>query len=196
MRKTSIVASALAILMLTAGAAAAAAVYLNGVDITSVRNKTFKNATVRIDDKGNIHIDAPGYKVEVVNPQDEAAGPNPNLTNHYYLVTQPSAEGKAQYDFIVTIGGVEKKVIPAGSPQVILEISAWLNPGPNEIRLTAAKRLEKGRKSASQNDEARLIIGRGHVENKIVKIDGILTSLNVNASQVDTKNKVFTLRAE
>lgn len=207
MRKPLIIASALSIITLAAGTAAAATVYLNGVDITSVRNKTFKNATVRIDGDGNVHIDAPGYKVEV-KPQSESktekkpkkkeeeGGPNPQLDNHYYLVTQPSAGGRAQYDFIVTINGVEKKVIEAGSSQVILEISTWLKPGPNEIRLTASKRLESGRKSTSEADEARLIVGRGHVENKIVKIDGILTSLTADASQVDTRQKTFTLRAE
>lgn len=206
MLKSSIPASAFFVLMFTSGAAAAGSVYLNGVDITSVRDKTFKNATVRIDDNGDIHIDAPGYKVEVVDTQKKAAekaakkedpgGPNPALANHYYLVTQPSAGGKAQYDFVVTVNGVEKKLIPAGSPQVILEISAWLDPGPNEVRLIGRKNVGEGRKSDSEAHEARLIIGRGHVEDKIVKIDSILASLKVDASSTNSREKALTLRAE
>lgn len=46
-------------------AALAASVYLNGVKIDGVTNQKFEKATVRIDEKGDVHINAPGYAVRV-----------------------------------------------------------------------------------------------------------------------------------
>ena len=45
--------------------ALAASVYLNGVRIDGVTNQKFEKATVRIDEQGNVHIDAPGYAAQV-----------------------------------------------------------------------------------------------------------------------------------
>lgn len=50
---------------LMAGPALAGSVYLNGVNIDGLTSQRFERATVRIDEKGNVLIDAPGYKVEV-----------------------------------------------------------------------------------------------------------------------------------
>jgi hypothetical protein len=54
----------LAALMVPA-TALAASVYLNGVRIDGVTNQKFEKATVRIDEKGDVHISAPGYAVRV-----------------------------------------------------------------------------------------------------------------------------------
>ncbi len=187
-----------------APSAFARSIFLNGVDISTLRGKTFKNATIYIDASGNIHIDAPKYKVKVVDdpvPAQPArrphanGGPNPSLNNHYYLVTNPSPAGRAQYDFIVLINGIERKVIKAGSGQTIIEISAWLNRGTNQIAVTAKKRLGNGRKSFSSADRAKLVIGRGHEAGKRVKISAVLMSLSVDASQVDDTTKHQTLEA-
>ena len=45
--------------------AMAGSVFLNGVNIDSVKNQRFEKATVRIDAEGNVHIDAPGYAARV-----------------------------------------------------------------------------------------------------------------------------------
>lgn len=47
-------------------AALAASVYVNGVNVDSLRSQTFENATVTIDAKGDVLIHAPGYKIEVL----------------------------------------------------------------------------------------------------------------------------------
>ncbi len=39
-------------------------VYLNGTDISSAFNQHIKNADIRIDEKGNLYISAPHYKVK------------------------------------------------------------------------------------------------------------------------------------
>ncbi|MFZ5477823.1 MAG: hypothetical protein ACOZNI_13695 [Myxococcota bacterium] len=51
------------------GAAFAATVYINGVRADVLPEVTLANATVRIDAQGNVWIDAPGYRVSVVQPQ-------------------------------------------------------------------------------------------------------------------------------
>lgn len=186
-------------------------VYLNGVDISAVRGQTFKQATVAIDSNGDIRIDAPGYKVEVVDqnqgdkkpPQstpvtvaNDRGGPNPLLTKRYYLVSQPSPEGRAQYDFKLTVNGVMRKKIAAGTPQVIMEISSWLQVGENEIVVVASKNLEGGQKSTAASDQSRIVIGTGGEEAKIVKIDRILASMQVDASTTSNQHKRFVITAQ
>ncbi|MCO4743477.1 MAG: hypothetical protein KC912_01730 [Proteobacteria bacterium] len=50
-------------------------VYVNGVNVDALRDATFEGATVTLDADGNVHIDAPGYKIEVVNPDGTAPPP-------------------------------------------------------------------------------------------------------------------------
>lgn len=55
--------------------ALAASVYLNGVRIDGVTNQKFEKATVRIDEKGDVHINAPGYAVRVETASAPQAAP-------------------------------------------------------------------------------------------------------------------------
>ena len=188
------------IIIFAAQSALAKSVYLNGFDISDVRNKRFEKATVTIDQDGNIRIEAPQYDVKVIPPKNEGlnspGGPNPALTEKYYLVTQPSPGGKAQYDFKITVNGSPRRLIKAGQPQVIIEISAWLKKGDNEILITATKNLEGGRKSILTTDKATTLVGIGREENKIVKIDGIEGKLEVNASTTAPQTKKIILNAK
>ncbi|NTX54967.1 hypothetical protein HUA74_41320 [Myxococcus sp. CA051A] len=61
-RPFSSAALAAAMVALSPLGALAGSVYLNGVLIDGVTNQKFEKATVRIDEAGNIHIDAPGYR--------------------------------------------------------------------------------------------------------------------------------------
>jgi hypothetical protein len=56
--------------------ALAGSVFLNGVRIDGVTNQRFEKVTsVRIDEQGNVHIDAPAYAVKVVNAPPPTAAP-------------------------------------------------------------------------------------------------------------------------
>lgn len=68
-------AAAAALVALAPAGALAGSVYLNGVKIDGVTNTKFEKATVRIDEAGNIHIDAPGYSAKVVTMPAPAAAP-------------------------------------------------------------------------------------------------------------------------
>jgi hypothetical protein len=203
MKKNLIFLLAVAALTLSS-LAHARSVYLNGIDISSVRNKKFLKAEVTIDEDGNVRIHAPQYDVKVVGAEAKAekrlpndrGGPNSSLLKRYYLVTQPSLGGRAQYEFSITVNGEERKVIRAGQSQVIVEISAWLHKGENEVVIKATKDLSDGWKSSSPSDKASVIVGIGHEENKIVKIDYIKGRMSADASQTKTITKHVVLVAE
>ncbi|MCY1077173.1 hypothetical protein [Archangium lansingense] len=78
MPRRSIPALVLSALLLPVSALAGS-VFLNGVRIDGVTNQRFeKVASVRIDEKGNVHIDAPAYAVKLVNaPPAPAPAPAP-----------------------------------------------------------------------------------------------------------------------
>jgi len=69
-------AVATAALVLAPFGAHAGSVFLNGVKIDGVTNQKFEKATVRIDEAGNVHIDAPGYAARVT-PATPPSQPQP-----------------------------------------------------------------------------------------------------------------------
>lgn len=68
-------AAAVVLVTLAPAVALAGSVFLNGVKIDGVTNTKFEKATVRIDEAGNIHIDAPGYAAKVTTVAAPAAVP-------------------------------------------------------------------------------------------------------------------------
>ncbi len=205
MKKRSAIAGLVAVVILAAPLAAAArAVYLNGVDISHVKDRTFKDVKCHIDENGDIHLSAPHYKVEVADEEageEESssdrseAGANPELRTKYFLATKPSPQGRAQYDVVLEINGVERAVIEAGDDAVITEISAWLKKGKNTVVLKAKKDIEEGRKSTSSGDELTVLIGAGHEDDNIVKMDVVHVKFKVNASQIAPQQKRASFNA-
>lgn len=193
-----------AALIAFAPAAMARSVFLNGVDISGLTKQTFKNATVHIDENGDIHLDAPGYKVQLVD-QDPGTGPaaeanpdggaNPLLRMRLFLATNPSPGGRAQFDFSLSVNGIQRTSIKAGSPGVVQEISAWFKKGVNTIEIVATKNLAGGRKSVSVSDEAQLLIGVGKDAGKKVQMkqEDIKVDFRCNASQTITIKKSYTV---
>ena len=198
--KTIASSSIFMIAMLLTSSVSARSVYLNGYDISDIRNKTFEKAKVTIDQDGNIRIEAQQYDVKIVPPKtaplSDPGGPNAALSQKYYLVTKPSKGGRAQYDFIVSVNGKDRRLIKSGASQVIVEISAWLKKGENEIVFKAKKDIAGGRKSFSSDDKATVLVGVGKEENKIVKIQGIEGKLEVTGADSDEKSKRLVLVAK
>jgi hypothetical protein len=198
--KTMLAIQALALLAAPA-ALLARSVYLNGVEITHVTDQTFNNTTVHIDKDGNIHIEAPGYKVKVIDedavPADSGgsveAGANPALSMRIFLTTRPSST--AQYDLLVTVNGVQRKVIRAGDEAVIMEVSSWFKSGKNQVTIKAVKNLAGGRKSISLGDSVGLILGAGHEVGSVVKIKSVFIDFKANASQIVDRAETYTVNA-
>ncbi len=201
MRTKHAVILVLAVLLAAPCALAAGKLFLNGVDITGVKDRSFKNVkAVQIDANGDIHMDAPQYEVKVMETGGNAAaaGGDANaagLSGRYYLATTGPGK-RVQYDLTIAVNGVERLVIKASDNATIEEITGWLQKGDNTILVTARKQLGAGRLSTAKDDVLTLMIGTGHVENKVVKIDRLTAEFKCDASRLSDFAKTYTLRAE
>jgi hypothetical protein len=141
-----------AFLVCVAGPAAAADVYFNGVKVTgAIAGQSFENVTVRFDEKGNVHVTAPGFKVEVekpatptpptpaVAPPTAAVAPAPPTpppvnTPRYWLVLNASRTG--HYKVQMRANGHPVADVPANSPQYVADITEKLYEGDNVVEVT------------------------------------------------------------
>src|SRR5437764_2546480 len=100
-----------------------ASVFLNGVNIDTLRSQKFeKCAAVRIDDRGDVHLDCPGYQVEAQAVAPAPAAVAAAITRRYWLVTEEKDGAATQYEVDVFVNGKWLRKIKAGEPQVALEI--------------------------------------------------------------------------
>ncbi|MDO9280422.1 MAG: hypothetical protein Q7U06_00835, partial [Pseudomonadota bacterium] len=111
----------------------AGSVYINGVRADLLPEVTVTNATVRFDGQGNVWIDAPGYRVQVVQPGEPAAtavpAASPPLSSVaaqrvgsglWWLVTEDNAS--SGHTLEVVVNGTLVRRIASGEPQLILDI--------------------------------------------------------------------------
>ncbi|MET0401102.1 MAG: hypothetical protein ABW123_01810 [Cystobacter sp.] len=211
MRRVLIALVLLALLPLPA----LAKVFLNGKSIDGLTNQTFeKVSSVRIDDQGNIHIQAPAYSVETVPvevpapaaPASPAApgatvapaappeAPAPmRITQRYWLVTEQSPPGKAEYDIDLFINATWVRKLRNGEEQVISDITRLLRPGKNSVRLVATKRVADARRSQSAEHVFRVVIGEGTEGGGRVMLEKPLIRFQRTAAQMDDVTEDFTL---
>jgi len=183
----------------------AASIFLNGVNIDGVRAQSFdKCRNVRIDDKGNLHLDCPGYQAEKVGgavgsamvlPTIPVAGASvvpQNLTKHYFLVTEQSDGSSAQYDVDVYVNSKWVRKVRSGDEQIVLDISRFLSPGPNKVLFAATKRAPK---TGAASSFVRFIVGEGESSGAQVLIDNPLVECKRTAAESDNVNEEFTVQA-
>lgn len=188
-----------AALLLLPPAAWAGSVYLNGVNIDGVTNQKFEKATVRIDEKGNVLIDAPGYAVKAVEGgarQKPPSGEEPaeaRLTRRYWLVTEQAVPGMAEFDIDLYVNAKWVRKLRNNEEQIILEITKHLTPGKNTILLTAKKLAGQSRKSFSPEHFFRVILGEGNVGGDNVMIDHPLVKFERSAAESSDVSQEFTL---
>ena len=86
-----------------------ASIFLNGVNIDSLRGQSFEKCkTVKIDDRGDVFLDCPGYQVQQQAPPATPAPVVPAavataITKHYWMVSEDANSAQAQYDLDVFI---------------------------------------------------------------------------------------------
>ena len=187
-------------------AALFATLFLNGVNIDGVRGQTFEKCrSVRVDERGDVHLDCPGYQVEgppapapaaVPRPAPAAAAPSAiSISKHYWLVTEQNDQGAAQYDLDVFINAKWVRKVRAGEEQIVMEITKLLQPGQNKLLFAATKHLEAGRKSASPSSFLKVIVGEGEAGGGNVMIDNPLLECKRTAAETDNVNEEFTIQA-
>jgi hypothetical protein len=177
----------------------AASIYLNGVNIDGVKAQSFEKCrSVRLDEKGNVHIDCPGYQAESLGgglpsiPVASASVVPSRLSKHYFLVTEQNDGAAAQYDVDVYVNSKWVRKVRSGDEQIVLDISRFLNPGSNKLLFAATKRAVKAGTPASF---VRLIVGEGESSGSQVLIDNPLLECKRTGAETDNVNEEFTLQA-
>jgi len=176
-----------------------AAVFLNGVNVDGLRSQAFEKCrSVKIDDRGDLHLDCPGYQVEaaaVPAPPVATSGIAPTaVTKHYWLVTEQSEGGAAQYDVDIFVNSKWIRKVKSSEEQIVLEITKYLSPGPNKVLFAATKRLEAGRKSKSPAAYMKVIVGEGESGGNNVMIDNPLIECRRTAAEMENLNEEFTIQ--
>ena len=128
-------------------------IFLNGVNLNAVDLPavTLKGCDVTIDAKGNIHITAKGYKIQVASRPGgttPSTTPRPrsntkivgSATDKYYLVSFGAKRSATQYDIEVYINKKMIRRIRARSAQVAMDVTRYIIRGkPNEITFVSRK---------------------------------------------------------
>jgi hypothetical protein len=177
----------------------AASIFLNGVNIDGVKAQSFEKCrSVRLDEKGNVHLDCPGYQAESLGgalptiPVASASLVPSRLSKHYFLVTEQNDGATAQYDVDVYVNSKWVRKVRSGDEQIVLDISRFLNPGANRLLFAATKRRGK---PGTPSSFVRLIVGEGESAGAQVLIDNPLLECKRTAAETDNVNEEFTLQA-
>jgi hypothetical protein len=193
---------ALAAVALAAAVPAVArpSVTLNGVAIDGVTGQRIENATVVIDAQGNVHIEAKGYAVRAVTPA-QPAGPSDagaetpaRVTRRYFLAAEHPEPG-TQYDLAIFINAQWIREVKASEPQVVMEITRYLRPGPNKVVLAPTRRVHGERLSSSRDVALKVVIGEGNVGGDHVMIDNPLVEMTRTAAELEDRTEEHVLVA-
>lgn len=126
------------------GAALAGTLYVNGVRADGLRGFEFKSVTVRIDERGDVWVDAPQYRVEIDDPGSKGAADTTRTTTpttaagaatgHYWLVSEDN--GSVGHVVDVVVNGTLVQRIRSGDAQIILDLGPYLRQGGNTVTLS------------------------------------------------------------
>jgi hypothetical protein len=177
--------------------ALAVEVYVNGVSVDGLTNHTFEKVTVRLDDKGNVQIDAPGYSVKKVNltgSADKPARPESAITQKYFLVTEQSPPGMTEYEVDLFLNGKFMRTLKSGDEQLVTDITRSLRAGQNIVIIQAKKRYADpaSPKSLSRSAVFRVIIGEGNTTSDQVTIEKQLVTFTRTAADTNDVTQEFS----
>jgi hypothetical protein len=199
-----LLALALAAVALASAAPAVAgpSITLNGVAIDGVADQRIENATIVIDAQGNVHIEARGYAVHAAGERltaspaagETGAAAPAALTRRYFLATEHAPPG-TQYDLAIFINAQWIREVKASEPQVVMEITRDLRPGPNKLVLAPTKRVQGERLSTSPQVALKVVVGEGNVGGDHVMIDNPLVEMTRTAADVEDRAEEHVLVA-
>jgi hypothetical protein len=209
-----VLAAALAGALTPAAASAAPSVTLNGVNIDGVTGQRFENCTVVIDERGDVHIQAKGYAVRTSGEEapppvrtqpaaparaaviPEASAPAPGkLGRRYFLATEQSEPDGTQYDVAIFVNAQWIREVKSSEPQVVMEVTKYLRPGPNKVVIAATKRIQGDRRSHSKDVTLKVVIGAGNIGGDHVMIDDPLIEMTRTAAEIEDRTQEYALDA-
>ena len=179
--------------------ASAAEVYINGVNVDGLANQSFEKVNVRLDEKGNVRIEAPGYSVKrvtVAPPADPLPVANEGIiSKKYFLVTEQTPQGATEYDIDFFLNGKFVRTMHSADDQLISELTQTLRPGRNQVLLQAKKHLATPGEPRSTAKSAvfRVIIGEGKSSTDQVVIDKPVITFTRTAADQNDVTQEFTL---
>ncbi|MBW1879169.1 MAG: hypothetical protein JRI25_13280 [Deltaproteobacteria bacterium] len=143
-----------------ASVAMAGTIYVNGVDVTGLRGQSFDNVTITFDSNGDVHISAPQYEIEVVDPQaptipPPTTSPDPPRTapplptppsgvaeGRWWLISEDN--GSAGHTVEIFINDTPVQTVQSQGEQIIEDVGPWLRPGTNRIKMVSMSRDASG----------------------------------------------------
>lgn len=155
-------------------------VYVNGVRADVLPVTTLTGVTVRFDAAGNVWIDAPTYAASTrdvapaVSPGSLSAAPVATVraasgstgtgppSGSWWLVTDDA--GSVGQSLEVYVNEVLVRRVASGEPQVLLDLGAYLHPGPNTVRIVARP------PAAAPAGALSVYVGRGSATGDTVRI--------------------------
>ncbi len=181
-------------------------VFLNGKKITGYTDVDLGKVGVRLDEQGNVQIDAPDFKVQEVGapatkpaptptPTPPRPPPNPaNLKNMYFIITQGTRPGVTGYDVKLMVNNKYIKTMSDTVPQHVVELNEYLKAGTNTISFLAAR---KGRSAQTTNpdDHFTMMIGVGSAQGGQLNIEQVLHEFKLKAIETGEKAKSFQIDA-
>ena len=170
-------------------------VFLNKVDITGVVDQVFEDATVRIDSKGDIYIDAPQYQVEVRDAAGQVKESGGGITKTYFLVVTNSAPGKVPHEIDIYINGVMLKTFNPKEAQLVVELNKNLSPGINTVTLISRPQAG-GEAFANAGGTIDVLVGEGNSTDNQLTIEKRFVNFNVKSSDTASKTENFTFTAD
>lgn len=158
----------------------AGTVYINGVRVDALPVTELKGVNIRFDAAGNIWVDAPGYKVQVM---ESASVASPGVTSSamtssttaatapnyavspgtWWLVTEDN--GSYGHTVEISVNGMVVRRVRSGEPQLILDLAPYLRIGDNQVVLTALAGGQPG------GGVLNIYVGKGSNQNGTIRID-------------------------
>jgi hypothetical protein len=196
-----------ALLGLCVSSAMAADIYLNGKKITGYSDVDFGKVKVTLDASGNVHIDAPDFKVQEVDPGGKTVAPAPtkptpatpppanpaNLKEMYFIITEGSQPGGTGYDVKLMVNNRYVKTLSDTIPQHVIELNEHLKPGANTVGFLAKR---EGRAAKGAADTFSLMIGKGNAKGGQLNIEEVVHEFKLTGADPIEKAKTFAITAK
>ena len=171
--------------LLVGAPALAGTVYVNGVRADGLRDQHLEDVDVYIDAKGDIHIDAPQYRVEVEDASKEPAPPTASEVPRetWWVATEDHASDGQDCDLFVN--GALAVRLRSGEAPVVVDLAPWLHHGSNTFEFQCGGGGPTG-------GSLVIHVGRGVNRGGTVVIDDPAFSMVRSARQPPT-TRTFTL---
>lgn len=141
---------------LAATPAVAAEVFVNGVKVTgALKGQKLTNVEIQFDAQGDLHVTAPGYKVEVEGPGAAPSAPPPG--RQVWLIVNVPAPG--HYKLAIQANTAPPLEIPPHTSQYVKDVTPSLLPGPNGMLFTFYP--QPGAPVGPVRDAVDILVGEG-----------------------------------